>query len=477
MRGVLARQSNAAFKNTAHVGLGLASGAGTYWLRCKSTQAGSQSHRRTLSWTHRNNESSYNMNVRDKSLSYIKASTVNGIVLDLNSTRPPPLDLPTPPHPLAWPKRGNLNPSNWDFKYLFALGKAHGKFFWSGIKKVWANLKTRSAIKKRIQNERYPDIYTSLANSSVDVGTAPTTQGGVSSNTSTGPIVTYNEWEFLDRVRNDAFKFLPFGLVVLVFGEFTPFAILVLGSRVVPGTCVIPKQVASDLRSTLEREDKFLNKAAEFIKARSDSLPWKTTNENGQTDSADVAAAEEQRQKWLLLQAYRLNLCPEFALNLPPFLRSLYLQLRLKKKIVKHSTHYTMGAYHIQAEGGWSKRSPQDIFEFGNAYGLYSLRAYAREMLKSGKEIETEEMKKTILPILEAESRTLLHPELINELRGVIALQQPHVKQTPDSIALMKELFNRAGIPSAEQDSSTGKRLAAELTGAIEAPSGAPKGQ
>lgn len=476
------RQSNAALRNTSCAGLRLAAVAAPYpyhHLRCKSTTAKNpidiKSYRAPTQIQHSNDPtnskkgrfvSDVTINT-EKPLLYIKTSTVRGIVPDLNSTRPPPLDLPTPPHPLAWPSRTNLDPKNWDFKYLFALGKAYGRFYWAGIKQVWANVKTMSAIRRRIQNERYPSIYTYLQSVSAGGKTPATGENSRPSNAAALPIVTYNEWEFLERVRRDTFKLLPFSLIVLVCGEFTPLVVLLFGSRVVPGTCVIPKQEAADLRKTVEREDTFLSKAADFISVRVSDRQWKATDEDGKINRMDVAAAEAQRQNWLLLQAYRLNLCPAFALNLPPFLRNLYLRLRLNKKIVKHSTHYIMAAYHIQSEGGWSKRSPRDMFEFGNAYGLHSLRAYTKEALESGKEIVNDDLKKALLPIFEAETRALLQPDVINELHGVAALQQPHMKQTPDSIALMQDLFKRANVPSSKLDSDVRKRLAAELTGTL----------
>lgn len=348
-----------------------------------------------------------NVSTTDKLVAAPNYSGFAGLVPDLNTTRPPPLNIPEPPHPLAWPSSKSRDPKNWDFKYLFTLGKTYGKFYWAGIKKVWANQKTFRAINGRKDGRSDISIQVREYCKTGKMNAAELK-------------LTYNEYEFLQRTRRDLLRLIPFSLVVLVCGEFTPLAILLLGSRVVPGTCAIPKQVKADLEKTLEKEETFLQETAKIVSEKQ-SLEKAAA-------SSQPQAANNHTNMLLLLQAYRLNLAPKFSLNLPPFLRNLYHSMFLQRKIHAHSSNIVYAAYHIQAEGGWSKRSPQDMYEFGNVYGLYSLRAYAKDMLAKDKEIATEEMKRSLLPIFEDEIQAILKPSFLSEV-GVNTAALIHAKK------------------------------------------------
>lgn len=301
---------------------------------------------------------------------------ITGLVPDLSTTRPAPLDLPEPPHEFAWPSSRSKDPSKWDFKYLFHLGKAYGKFYWAGIKNVWANYKVRQQIVKRL-NGTPVDMAARLAG-------APQR-------------ISYNEYELLLRSKRDLKKLIPFGLVFAICGEFTPLIIVALGSRVVPGTCVIPKQITQDHKKILDRESLYMKHMADTWRTRLD-----TVERPGDRD--------QDMRPFLLPDAYRLGLIPFMSpTSLPALASDLYWRLRLWNRFQKHSNEILSTAVLIQREGGWAKRSPQDMWEWGNKYGMYTLRQFATQAIKRGEDPVSEKMKTSLLPIFNEETNAIVH--------------------------------------------------------------------
>ncbi|KAK7941398.1 uncharacterized protein PG986_013785 [Apiospora aurea] len=115
------------------------------------------------------------------------------------STRPPPLDLPT------------RDPQASAFKYYYSLGKAYMTFYKTGLKAIFTNRKLLSEL-----------------------------------NHPTRAAVLLRE-----RTSHDLVRLPIFGVLVVVFGEFTPLIVLVFPT-LTPLTCRIPKQTAK-LREKLQR--------------------------------------------------------------------------------------------------------------------------------------------------------------------------------------------------------------------------------
>lgn len=297
---------------------------------------------------------------------------VRGLVRDLASTRPPPLELPEPPHPHAWPRKGNWDPKRWDFKYMFALGKAYGKFYWAGVKQLYANVKLMFRINSALSGT-FPDA-------AARYGVVP--EG-----------ISYNDYQLMVRTKRDMRKSIPFLLVLAICGEFTPLVILVLGSRVVPGTCVIPKQVIQDRKNMLERDDTYMTEVARLLR----------------TSGGDWGNIRTDRKKLIALHnliAYQAGLTP-FKTPLP-IVGGLYWQLRTQKNLARHCDDLLSTAVLVQREGGWSYKSPQDMWEWGNKYGLYRLREYTRQAMARDEDPVSEKMKATMLPYFEAEVKNIL---------------------------------------------------------------------
>src|SRR6202042_2549273 len=67
--------------------------------------------------------------------------------------------------------------------------------------------------------------------------------------------ISRREYQLCLRTSHDIRKLIPFGLILVICGEFTPLVVLALGSTVVPSTCRIPKQVIKDQVNLLKRYD------------------------------------------------------------------------------------------------------------------------------------------------------------------------------------------------------------------------------
>lgn len=115
-----------------------------------------------------------------------------------STTRPPPLNTPPP-----------ASPSESKARHLLNTGKAYLTFYKTGLSQILTNA--------RLLRPHPPS--------------PPPPEGSRARRL------------LLDRYRHDRNLLAPFGLLLLVCGELTPFVVLLL-PRMVPYTCRIPRQVA-----------------------------------------------------------------------------------------------------------------------------------------------------------------------------------------------------------------------------------------
>jgi hypothetical protein len=150
---------------------------------------------------------------------------------DLSSTRPARLQTPKVPTP--W-DHGGVALLKARLSYLYRLGKSFLTFYRTGLKNVWFNYKEYRKIKARLGPFPLNDVVKYSG------------KGG-------RPTISRKEYQLYLRTRHDIRKLIPFGLILLICGEFTPFVVLALGSAVVPSTCQIPAQVVKDHVKAAER--------------------------------------------------------------------------------------------------------------------------------------------------------------------------------------------------------------------------------
>lgn len=315
------------------------------------------------------------------------------------------MELPDPPHPYAWPRKGNWDPKKWDFKYLFGLGKAYGRFYWAGVKQLYANVKIMFQINSKLNGTfpdaaaRYPEVPEKIS---------------------------YNDYEMMMRTKRDMRKSLPFLLILAICGEFTPLVILALGSRVVPGTCVIPKQTLHDQEKIVARDDDYMKEMARILR-----------QSNG-----DFSNIRSDRGKLIQVQnlmAYRAGLT--LFKTPPPIIGRLYFNIRTQRLLAIQAEQLLSVATLVQREGGWSKKSPIDMWEWGTKYGLYQLTQYARQAMAKNQDPVSEKMKQAMLPHFEAEMKSIFHEDwtyIPKRSHCTIALNSPFYNRADSDLRRKK---------------------------------------
>lgn len=97
------------------------------------------------------------------------------------------------------------------------------------------------------------------------------------------------EFQFLHREFGDTVRLPIFGVILLIFGEWTPALVLIFGN-IVPKTCHIPRQVESALRKRHEARDERL----ERLSAR--SVPTTAVKETPRAAVAEVKRQQSAQQ-------------------------------------------------------------------------------------------------------------------------------------------------------------------------------------
>ncbi|KAI4204736.1 MAG: hypothetical protein LQ346_001560 [Caloplaca aetnensis] len=131
-----------------------------------------------------------------------------------DTLNPPPTTLPPP---LTLPTR---EPSQSRAVFYFRTGRAYLTFYKTGIKAIWSNYKLLRQLRSRIPRDR------SLEQALRD------------------GVIRRAVYHFARRTRSDIARIPLFGLMLCIFGEFTPLVVIFL-SGAVPRTCHIPRQIES----------------------------------------------------------------------------------------------------------------------------------------------------------------------------------------------------------------------------------------
>ena len=135
---------------------------------------------------------------------------------------PPELEVVEPPQP----KDGKPVGTPDRFQYYLRLGKSVGKFYWAGLKKIFSNFKEYQRFKSHLSTfqgqSATPSFGAVVAHSVLYQSPTP---------------ITRRQFQLLYRGPSDFYKLIPFSLVFLVCGEFTPLVLPFLPTAILPGTC------------------------------------------------------------------------------------------------------------------------------------------------------------------------------------------------------------------------------------------------
>lgn len=157
----------------------------------------------------------------------------------------PPLS--TLPADLELPPAGNSGESiSQKFKRYIATGRAYFGFYKTGLKNVYYNYKASLPIRRQLGLPSY--IPSSPPSSSRNPFSGATSLHTAIDNLQ----ITRAEFQLVRRAAYDVRRMIPFGLILLICGEFTPLLVAAIGDAVTPYTCRIPKQLAKTRAKRVE---------------------------------------------------------------------------------------------------------------------------------------------------------------------------------------------------------------------------------
>ncbi|KAJ5110776.1 hypothetical protein N7532_001311 [Penicillium argentinense] len=151
------------------------------------------------------------------------------------STLPAEIDTPAPLTPSA------STPDK--LKRLVSIGRAYLSFYKTGLKNVFRNYKASLPFRAQLGLPAYlptsPPRGTTPSNGDKDSGAAGLGRG---------------QFQLVRRSARDVRRMIPFAMVLLVCGEFTPLIIPIFGSAITPATCRVPSQIAKERDTASKRK-------------------------------------------------------------------------------------------------------------------------------------------------------------------------------------------------------------------------------
>lgn len=301
----------------------------------------------------------------------------------LESTRPPSFEAP---RRLA---------SDTLLSYLLKTGKTYWAFYKTGLKNLLANRKDMKEIQAWIHPFSLPAAarYGGLMHKTKQDNDVPI------------PYITHRDFQLYHRTRADLRKLIPFGLLLLICGEFTPIALVVLGRRAVPKVCYLPGQQREEIDDAVDR---FRLWKTEMAKLTAGNTPEHPAH---QLDFTPKTGRLEHPWRRDLLFAYMVGLTNFYRLPFP-ITRGLYWHFILNGRITRYLENIFCDTILIRREGGFEAMSPQDVYEYAKNYGLLTLYIIMeRQVANKRYDFVNETLKRTLVPILEAEADLMLQDD------------------------------------------------------------------
>jgi hypothetical protein len=181
--------------------------------------------------------------------------------------------------------------------HIWAKGKAYLAFYKQGIQNVRATAKLAKQLRQKQRDTVALPPEEKETQSSGGNGTGMDVSDIVLSRA---------EWQVVRRSRRDLVRLPIFGLIFLVFGEWTPFLVMFI-TPVIPEPCRIPSQNRKALikleSHRRERLDTLLKETAAFI--QKERRPTRATPASSTVQKADTSSAPEKLK--LLVASSRLD--------------------------------------------------------------------------------------------------------------------------------------------------------------------------
>ncbi|CAI7605862.1 unnamed protein product [Penicillium pancosmium] len=149
------------------------------------------------------------------------------------STFPAPIEIP-PQDP------SSSSPSALDkIKRLVSTGRAYLTFYKTGLKNVFRNYRASIPLRKSLGLPIYlpvspPRNHNAGATAAADLGRG--------------------QFQLVRRSARDVRRMIPFTLILIICGEFTPLIVPIFGSAITPATCRVPSQITKEREAGSKRK-------------------------------------------------------------------------------------------------------------------------------------------------------------------------------------------------------------------------------
>lgn len=164
-------------------------------------------------------------------------------------------------------------------KRYVAMGRAYLSFYKTGLKNVYHNYRASVPLRSSLGLTPY-----------LPVSPPPSVKGGKAAAFRDAVHTLHlsrSNFQLIRRAAYDIRRMVPFTLMLIVCGEFTPLIVLALGSAVTPFTCRVPRQLEKDRAQSIARKRAAL-----------------TAHEVARSGSLKSAAAGSEPELDLLARAY-----------------------------------------------------------------------------------------------------------------------------------------------------------------------------
>ncbi|KAI9040480.1 uncharacterized protein KD926_008185 [Aspergillus affinis] len=131
-------------------------------------------------------------------------------------------------------------------KRYVAMGRAYLSFYKTGLKNVYHNYRASIPLRSSLGLTPY-----------LPVSPPPAATGGKAAafrDAVHAVSLSRSNFQLVRRAAYDIRRMIPFTLMLIVCGEFTPLIVLALGSAVTPFTCRVPRQLEKDRTQSLARK-------------------------------------------------------------------------------------------------------------------------------------------------------------------------------------------------------------------------------
>ncbi|KAL4995685.1 hypothetical protein BDV10DRAFT_126162 [Aspergillus recurvatus] len=267
------------------------------------------------------------------------------------STRPADLETPAPLDPSASVSE--------KAQRLVAYGRAYLAFYKTGLKNVYHNYRTSLPIRRSLGIPSY-------------LPTSPPPKFFIRSSSGNSKHVktktSRSTFQLLNRAAYDVRRMIPFALVLIICGEFTPLLVIAFGNAITPFTCRIPKQID---KYRAQRTDRKRAALGAYAQASNGSV---AAPEPGSKEELDLLSAFASKEFTKEASAQDvLTACAVFGLTKSHNSPGLLVEPVYRKRLAKHAEYLAVDDKLIKNCGGVTEMDSAEVkiaVEERGGYGL-----------------------------------------------------------------------------------------------------------